>query len=119
MTKPIPNSDEFSNLLIDAIDKALSSLGEAPKSAIYFHLERVLNLSKREIPARIDEFSNAIEDLFGLGARFLEIHIIQNLHSEVGVVWEFEAPNSRILPDLTFKQYVNFVKKYFDDARQV
>jgi len=118
VTKPNGNSDEFSNLLVEVIDKTLSSLGEAPKSAIYLHLEKVFNLNRSEIPARIDEFSSGIEDLFGLGARILEIKIIQNLHSEVGVVWGAEASNSRILPDLTFKQYVGLVRKYFEDARR-
>jgi len=104
--------------LIDAIDKALSSLGEESKSAIYLHLERVQNLPKSEIPAKIDEFSSAIENLFGVGARFLEIMILRNLHAEVGVVWKIDAPNSKMLLDLTFKQYVSFVQKYFEDARQ-
>ena len=104
--------------MIDAIDKALSSLGEESKSAIYLHLERVQNLPKSEIPAKIDEFSSAIENLFGVGARFLEIMILRKLHAEVGVVWKIDAPNSKMLLDLTFKQYVSFVKKYFEDARQ-
>ena len=114
MTKQIANSDEFSNLLIDAVDTVLSSLGEKPKSAVYLYLKSVSNITKSAIPAKIDEFSDALEDIFGIGARLLEISIIQNFHSESGVIIELDAPNSRNLQDLTLKQYLSFAKKYFE-----
>lgn len=118
MTKQVPESDEFSNLLLDAVDKTLSSLGEKPKSAVYLYLEKVSNMPKSAIPAKIDEFSDAIGDIFGIGARFLEISIIQNLHSKVGFALELKDSNSQTMPDFTFTQYVSFVKKSFEEAHQ-
>ena len=118
MAKQIANSDEFNNLLMDSVDKVLSSLGEKPKLAVYLYLERVSNIPKSEIPAKVDEFSDAILDIFGIGARFLEISIIQNFHLEVGALREIEALNSRDLQGLTLEQYLSFVKKDFEEVRQ-
>jgi len=114
---PKSTVEDFDSVLLEAIDTAASAvLGEATKSALYTHLEKVLGLLKCEIPDRIDDFSSCIEDLLGLGARFLEIMIIKNLHSKACVVWEWKSPNPWVLPDFTFKDYVSHVKKYFEEA---
>jgi len=47
----LPERD-FEKLLLEAIDDALSSLGETPKHAIYYHLEKSFNVKKQEIPYR-------------------------------------------------------------------
>jgi hypothetical protein len=114
---PLKN-EKFGNLLIAVVDKTLSCLGEEPKSAIYFHLENVLNLPKHEIPSRIDEFSNGLEGLLGSGAKILENSFIKNIYSEVGILGEFEGQKTRIVPGSTFKQYVSFAEKFLENARQ-
>jgi hypothetical protein len=43
------------------------------------------------------------------------------LHLKIGVVWEYTLPNQskryqRVLPDLTFEEYVSFAKKYFEEV---
>jgi len=113
MTKSGTDLAEFDSILLEAIDEALSILGEEPKSALYSHLEKLSDLPKSEIPSRIEEFSSAIRNLFGLGSDFLEILIMKSLHSKVAVVWEWEASEAR--PDFTLVEYCNFVKKYIQD----
>jgi len=113
MTKFATELAEFDSILLEAIDEALSILGEEPKSALYRHLEKLLNLPRIEIPSRIPEFSKAIQNLFGLGSEFLEILIMKSLHSKVAVVWEWES--SEVRPDFTLVEYCNFVKKYIQD----
>lgn len=116
MAKPDHEGSEFDQVLLEAIDDALSVYGEETKSAIYVYLERALGIPKRKIPARIDEFSKGLEDLFGIGSKSVEILIIKNLHSKIGVVLEMKTSNPWVLPDLTFKEYVSHVKKYFEDV---
>jgi len=106
----------FDSVLLDAVDEVLLVYGEDTKSAFYQYFKKALNIPKREIPARIGEFSKGLEDLFGVGSRSLEILVMTKLHSKIGVVWEFTVPDERVLPDLTFEEYVDFAKKYFEDA---
>ncbi|UCC33616.1 MAG: hypothetical protein JSW53_01015 [Candidatus Bathyarchaeota archaeon] len=78
------SKNDFDKLLIEAIDDGLASLGESSKDAIYFHLEKGFNVRKSEIPSRIDSFKEAIEGIFGSGARFLETLILTKLHRRIG-----------------------------------
>ena len=116
VTEPTVDTSKFDTVLLEAIDETLSVYGEGTKSAFFAHLEKSLNILKREIPVRIDEFSKALEDLFGQGARYMEILVLKNLHSKLGVAWEVKAANPWVLADFTFREYVSFVKKYFEDA---
>jgi hypothetical protein len=113
MTKSAIVLAEFDSILLEAIDEGLSILGEEPKFALYRHLEKLSNLPKCEIPSRINEFSNAMKNLFGLGSDFLEILIMKSLHSKFAVVWEWEESKER--PDFTLAEYCNFIKKYIQD----
>ena len=79
-SKTVETKLEFDNVLIEAIDDALSSVGNAPKMAICLHLQKKYGIKMTLIPQRIDDFSNALEEIFGLGARHLEILIMKHLH---------------------------------------
>ena len=98
----------FDKLLLEAVDEGLSSLGESSKQAIYFHLEKRFNIKKREIPHKIEAFADAIEKIFGLGANFLEILIMKQLHEKVGQ--SFKWPEYK---ELTFIEYVAVAKRSF------
>jgi hypothetical protein len=70
----LPKRNEtFGQLLLEAIDEAFRSLGESVKASIYFHLEDRFQIKRQEIPERIEAFSDALEQVFGLGAKHLEI----------------------------------------------
>jgi hypothetical protein len=88
----------FDQILLDAIDEALASLSENVKVSIYFHLEDLFKITKEEIPNRLSDFSSALEQIFGLGARSLEILFMKNLHAKIKVnfKWpEYEWPLSK------------------------
>jgi hypothetical protein len=70
-------------LLPEAIDETLSSLGETPKKAIYYQLKTEFNIKTKETPNKIDDFSRALEKLFGLGAKHLEILFMKSLYAKV------------------------------------
>jgi len=112
--------ENFDQILMDAIDEAFSGLGEKVKDSIYFHLEDLFKIKKQEIPLRISDFSDALEQLFGLGARSLEILIIKNLHSKIKVFCEwptYKGPLSKwIVTEMTFQEYVRIVGQNFEAA---
>jgi hypothetical protein len=105
----------FYDILLEAIDEALSSLGESSKIAIYLHLENSMGIKKQEIPFRIDDFQNALEKIFGLGARLLEILFVKNLHEKIKTTYKWDMPRW-VVPELTFQEYLHLVKMEFENS---
>jgi hypothetical protein len=70
----------FETAMAEAVDEGLSSLGKFSKQALYFHLENAFKIKKQEIPCKIEAFADAIEQLFGAGAKLIELRIIEALH---------------------------------------
>lgn len=98
----------FEKLLLETVDEGLSSLGDSAKHAIYFHLENTFNISKRDIPYKIEEFADALEKIFGFGAKVLEILIIKRLNEKVGGVVQYSRHE-----DLVFAEYVAVIRQSF------
>jgi hypothetical protein len=103
------SSKKFEEVLQDSIDEAFSSLGEAVKASIYFHLEHKFMIARQDIPWRIKDFSDALERIFGLGAKHLELLIMKNLYEKVNCLYRWEGPKW-LVPDLTFKEYVELIR---------
>jgi hypothetical protein len=85
------NEHDFDDVLLEAIDDALVSLGESVKTAVYFYLEKSFHLARKEIPTRISEFSDALEQIFSIGARNLELLFMRNLHAKINLVCEWPS----------------------------
>ena len=73
----------FIEALRESVDDALSVLGEEAKQAIYSHLRKKYGLTQHEIPYRIDEFSEAIEILFGTAAKIIQTLIMKELYQRI------------------------------------
>ncbi|MBS7632960.1 hypothetical protein KEJ15_04980 [Candidatus Bathyarchaeota archaeon] len=96
----------FEEIVLEAIDEGLSSLGESSKQAIYFYLDRNFNIKKEEIPSKIEAFAHAIGNIFGFGANFLHILIMQRLHEKVEQDIKWQATKN-----LSLEEYVAILKK--------
>ena len=111
---------KFDEYLIKAIDEALTSLGEPVKNALYFQLENSFNMPKNEIPKQIDEFTDIMHKIFGLGASLLEIKFMKNLHAKLEVTCKWPTygwPLSKwIVPEITFQEYVRLMRQNFEAA---
>jgi hypothetical protein len=83
---------EFEKLLVEAIDESLSSLGDSPKQAILFHLEKTFKIKKQEIPNNVGSFDVALKKLFGPGADFLESLIAKKLCEKADLVFKRSPP---------------------------
>lgn len=105
---------KFDAILLEAIDEALSSLGDSVRQAIFFHLERSFCIRKDETPDRVGAFTQAIEAIFGAGADTLEMLIVRKLHEKIG---EVSSPNeSRAF---SFAERVNAAKSRFQQKNRI
>jgi len=91
----------FEATLIEAVDESFSSFGHSYKQAIYFQLENTFNITKQEIPFKIEEFANSIEQIFGIGARLIELKIIEALHEKIRDFTYFPEKE-----ELVFTEYI-------------
>ncbi len=112
--------ENFDQILMEAIDDAFSSLGEKVKASIYLHLEDLFKIKKQGIPQRLSDFSNALEKLFGLGAKNLEILFMKNLHAKnkVACKWltyKWSLSKWAVI-EMTFQAYVHLMKQNFEAA---
>jgi hypothetical protein len=74
------SEDFFENELGQAIDDILTGLGVGSKQAIYRHLKNHYGIDQDEIHNQIEDFTKAIEQIFGSVAKLIEIKIIERLH---------------------------------------
>jgi hypothetical protein len=100
----------FDELLLEAVDEALASLGESAKQSIYFHLQEKFKVSRSQIPKRIKDFADGLEKIFGVGARFLEILIMKKLYERIGRPLKWDESKEFI-----FVNYVEAARQCFQD----
>lgn len=105
---------EFEKLLLEAVDEALASLGDSARQAIYFHLENKSKIPKNEVPQRVEAFADGLEEIFGIGAQFLEILIMKKLHERVGQSLEWKKGKK-----LIFAEYVAAARRSFLKRKKV
>ena len=96
--------DTFEKILSEAVDNGLMILGESAKKSIYFHLDQDFSLQKEKIPENPEALENALESIFGVGALVIEISILKNLTSKLGL--KFEERKS-----FSFTDSINKVRK--------
>jgi hypothetical protein len=99
-------SRNFDRLLLNSIDDALLSLGESARQSIYFHIENNFNVPRQQIPYNLENFQFALERIFGVGARFIEILIMKSLYQKLNCPLDMED-----------NKQLEFVK-YMEAARQ-
>lgn len=95
----------FDEILLEAIDVALASLGESVKHVIYFHLEGRYGIRREEIPGCIEEFQGALTGILRAGSRVLESLIANNLYSRLGLSFEPQR-------NWTLAEYVDHAKRH-------
>ena len=101
------SKNNFEKLLIEVVDEGLSSLGDSGKEAFYFCLRSCFSIEKHRIPYNIEAFAKALEEIFGVGAKLIEIKIIEALHQRVNQFKYF--PNQG---DLVFTEYLAALRRF-------
>jgi hypothetical protein len=106
-TKRKQTKSQLDTKITEAVDESLASFGESVKQVVYFQLENSYHLKKQDIPRRIEEFASAIEAIFGIGARLIEIKVIEKLFANSeGFMY---IPKSE---DLVFRDYVQNLRRF-------
>jgi len=96
---------EFDRMLVESLNESFATiLGEIPKKTVYDILEKKHNIAANRIPERLNEFTTALETLFGVTpSKAIMRIIVKRLYSKLGLTY-VERPDWR-LPD-----YVNEAK---------
>ena len=114
----LSNEDERKRLksqldatILEAVDESLATFGESVKQGVYFYLENKYHIEKRDIPSKIGEFASGIEEVFGIGAKLIEMKIMQTLYAKVnGFLY---VPKR---DELVFKDYVETVRCFLSST---
>jgi uncharacterized short protein YbdD (DUF466 family) len=104
-------SSKFNFMLLEAVDEALSILGESIKKSVYFHLDETYNIDRHEIPIKISEFSDSLEKMFGVGSRYIEILVIKQFYPKIQLTCDCQT--NSLTQGLSFKEYVELMRKEF------
>lgn len=83
----LPNmpGENFEEILNDAVDDAMSQLGETVKRTLSFYLSQSFNIKTEEIRQKTKEFDSAVNTLLGSGAPHLEAAILRNLSAKIDI----------------------------------
>ena len=58
-------------------------LGGSPKQAVIVYIEKNHSMKEDEYSKRLETFHRALTDIFGIGTKFIERHIAQNLTEDL------------------------------------
>ena len=78
---------------LESTDYGFSNLGDMKRTSICFHLELRFELRKKDTSGGIDDFSEAIERLFGLDTRLLEALIMKKSNEKISRRCKGKAQN--------------------------
>lgn len=101
------NEDEFKATIIETVDESLASFSNLDMQAVYLHLENTFKIKKQEIPYNIEGFTDAIEQMFGNGAKLIEMRIIEALHKRIP---EFVFCPKKV--DIGLKEYTDGLQAF-------
>jgi hypothetical protein len=101
--------NDFEMGVTEAIDEIFLSLGNVVKPAIYRHLENSYGIKKEDIPFKIEDFADALEQTFGSVAKLIEIKIIERLHEKHKDF--FYVPKKG---ELNFVEFVSNLQNYLE-----
>ena len=98
----------FNDIFMQAVDDALSSLGEPAKESIYLHLKSKSGIEKSSIERHLKEFEEGLDRIFGGGAKYIEILIMKNLYKKLNQPLEWNENKN-----LAFADYVDAARKSY------
>ena len=102
-----PSENSLETAILDAVDESFAPFGRFGKQVIYLNLENTFKIKKQEIPYKIEEFADAIEQTFGTGAKLIEIRIIEALHERNQNFVHFPKKG-----ELAFAEYVDDLRSF-------
>jgi hypothetical protein len=105
--KQKPTKEEFKTSIAKTVDESLASFCNLDKEAVYLRLENTYHIKRQEIDSKIENFADAIEHMFGVGAKLVEIRIIAALHKRIPEFIFFPKKS-----EVDFKEYVISLRSF-------
>ncbi len=93
--------EKFNFAITETVDESLSSFKNLDRETAYLHLEKTFQITKKEIPLQIESFVDAIEQMFGVASKLVEITMIEGFHKRFPEFVFFPKKG-----DVDFKEYV-------------
>lgn len=72
------------SVLLRVIDQGLDILGENPKKALFYHLEKTLGISLQDSSTNVKRIEEALKAFFGSGYSYLDAIFRLNLQNALG-----------------------------------
>jgi hypothetical protein len=91
----------FDQVLLEAVDEVLAAIGTSIRGIVYLQLKS-RGISREQIPNRLDDFSNALQAILGVGARHIEVQLIKLVQAKTGVTCPFPIQSSRLSECVVF-----------------
>jgi signal peptidase I len=107
-TTLVLNEKNLNRLLLASIDEALSVLGSEAKASLFHILENQFFLKKDEIPKRIDEFSVAMQKIFGNGSANIDLLLVNTFKKNLFLTCRVD-PKS-----FPFQEFVKLIRNNID-----
>ena len=99
----------FEIAVTESIDEVFTTLGENVKQAMYSYLKNRYNMRKEQIPSMIEDFTNAIESIFGDAAKLVELKIIEKLQGKVkGFTYKSKSK------EMFFAEYITALQRHLN-----
>jgi len=81
----LQKEDPRRQVLLEALDQGLLTLGESGMKAIYFHIQNVTSVKREDIPDNLEALQKGLEKIFGEGAKVIETAIVRSLCQKLGI----------------------------------
>lgn len=104
--------ERFKHALLEAVDEGLGVLGQNVKATIYFEVEKRGSLCREEIPEKLQAFTRALREIFGVGGPVIERLIAKRLLHNLELAY-----NER--RDYGLIEYVEEARQRFEGAADV
>jgi hypothetical protein len=106
-------AEDFKKIVLEAVDETLSCMGKEIERSVYSLLEKTFKIARRDIPFEIEKFTGALEEIFGPGAKLLEIEMMKHLYEKIGSKFKY-TPRQETL---TFTEYLAAISLFLSSGR--
>ncbi|HSV48969.1 MAG TPA: hypothetical protein VLH35_01520 [Candidatus Acidoferrales bacterium] len=108
MNNQTEQNQPFNQILLQAIDDALTAIGGSTKNWIYHLLSKQKGITRDQIPDKMEELHLTLESIFGAGTSHIEVYLIALLESRVNV----KCPTT--LKGKTMGDWVVFLRQEYE-----
>jgi len=102
---------DFDDMLRQAINETIFSLGEKAENAVYENLEKI-NVQRSEIPYKIEASTRCLRETLGQDSRIVEVKIVKRLYEKIAVPLQPEEPEELSLVEYVTRARMKIYEKF-------